>query len=220
MTSRCQEGFRLKLLVIRNLLPPRVFSCKVVLEIQSGNSITLKKCPKKDPKVNLLQAYAWTPRKSLTYTVSGTFSLRKFQYWFNWTKVHPKKGLKKGPTFSRPFLMPLNRPLGDKLYVYTGRSSTTASGTLPSFSSARLSTSSCFSSTFGPLTREHVRRFVSGCGLLWNGPVKQDNRDKLVQIWRCLVSEREVQVVRHRRLATLPNDPGREETSCESRKID
>ena len=32
-----------------------------------------EKGPKKGPNVNLLQAYAWTPKKSPAYTVSGPF---------------------------------------------------------------------------------------------------------------------------------------------------
>ena len=55
-------------------------------EITGGDSIALKKGPKKaekgpkkGPKVNLLQAYALPTRKSPAYTVSGPFILMKFQ---------------------------------------------------------------------------------------------------------------------------------------------
>ena len=69
-----------------------------------------EKRPKKGPKVNLLQAYAWTPRKSPAYTVSGPFLLRKFQSWFNRTKSAPEKGTEKGPEIFGPFFNAIESP--------------------------------------------------------------------------------------------------------------
>ena len=61
----------------------RIKICITGPEYQGGDSIALKRGPKKGlkkgPKVNFLQAYASTLRKSPAYTVSGPFLLRRFQ---------------------------------------------------------------------------------------------------------------------------------------------